>query len=155
MNYYLLLPTIEVWSPLTHLGDQHVLNTELVKDEEKEQSSFLFNNFSYSTSTFMILISSKGLSVLLAFAFSIACTTSSPDKTRPKIVCFLSSQGVVVVVIKNWEPLVFGPALAILTVYGLLKHDIPINNDIIQEICSLTGHALDHLKTRLQTPCPR
>lgn len=68
----------------------------------------------------MILISSNGLSVLLTFTFSMLWTTSSPDSTRPNIVCFLSSQGVVVVVIKNWDPLVPGPAFAILTVYGLM-----------------------------------
>ena len=70
----------------------------------------------------MILISSYGLSALFALAFSIACTTSSPDNTLPKIVCLLSSQGVVVVVMKNCDPLVPGPALAILTVYGLAEH---------------------------------
>jgi hypothetical protein len=31
-------------------------------------------------------------------------------------VCFLSSHGVTVVVMKNWEPFVFGPAFAMLTV---------------------------------------
>src|ERR1700739_1398417 len=35
------------------------------------------------------------------------------------MACFLSNQGVFSVVMKNCEPLVFGPALAILTVYGL------------------------------------
>lgn len=34
-------------------------------------------------------------------------------------VCLLSSQGHGTVVIKNCEPLVFGPALAMLRVYGL------------------------------------
>lgn len=77
-------------------------------------------NTAHSTSTLMILISSNGLSVLLTLTFSIAWMTSRPDITLPKIVCFLSSQGVVVVVIKNCEPFVPGPALAMLTVYGLL-----------------------------------
>ena len=38
--------------------------------------------------------------------------------TLPKTVCLLSSQGVGTVVIKNWLPLVLGPALAILRVKG-------------------------------------
>ena len=70
----------------------------------------------YSTSTLMILISSYGLSTLLVFTFSMVCTTSRPDSTRPNIVCFLSSQGVAFVVMKNWDPFVPGPALAMLTV---------------------------------------
>ena len=70
----------------------------------------------------MIVISSYGLSALFALAFSIVCTTSSPDNTLPKIVCLLSSQGVAVVVMKNCDPLVPGPALAILTVYGLKEN---------------------------------
>lgn len=47
------------------------------------------------------------------------CTTSIPFTTLPKTVCLLSSQGVATVVIKNCEPLVFGPAFAIETVKGL------------------------------------
>ena len=38
--------------------------------------------------------------------------------TRPNTVCLLSSQGVGTVVIKNWLPLVLGPAWAILRVKG-------------------------------------
>ncbi len=38
--------------------------------------------------------------------------------TLPKTVCLLSSQGVGTVVMKNWLPLVAGPALAILRVKG-------------------------------------
>ena len=70
----------------------------------------------------IILISSKGLSSLFVLTFSIACTTSSPDSTRPKIVCFLSNHGVALVVMKNCEPFVLGPAFAMLTVYGLREH---------------------------------
>lgn len=47
------------------------------------------------------------------------CTTSIPFTTLPKTVCLLSNHGVATVVIKNWEPLVFGPALAMETVKGL------------------------------------
>lgn len=47
------------------------------------------------------------------------CTTSMPFTTLPKTVCLLSSHGVATVVMKNWEPLVQGPALAIETVKGL------------------------------------
>ena len=64
----------------------------------------------YSTSTLIILMSSKGLSVLLVLTFSMLWMTSIPEIARPKIVCLLSNQGVAVVVMKNWEPLLFGPA---------------------------------------------
>ena len=37
------------------------------------------------------------------------------------MVCFLSSHGVAFVVMKNWDPFVFGPAFAMLTAYGLQK----------------------------------
>ena len=49
----------------------------------------------------------------------MAWTTSRPDNTRPNIVCFPSSHGVAVVVMKNCDPFVLGPAFAMLTVYGL------------------------------------
>src|SRR5579862_4591642 len=42
-----------------------------------------------------------------------ALTTSCPVTTCPKTVCFPSSQSVTTWVMKNWLPLVFGPALAI------------------------------------------
>jgi hypothetical protein len=35
-----------------------------------------------------------------------------PRMTSPKMTCFPSRWGVVVHVMKNWEPLVLGPALA-------------------------------------------
>ena len=38
--------------------------------------------------------------------------------TFPKTVCLLSSHGHLTVVMKNWEPLVFGPQLAIERTYG-------------------------------------
>lgn len=38
---------------------------------------------------------------------------------RSTHVCLSSSHGVATVVMKNWEPFVFGPALAELSVYGL------------------------------------
>mmetsp|Transcript_28735 Transcript_28735/g.77835 ORF Transcript_28735/g.77835 Transcript_28735/m.77835 type:complete len:205 (+) Transcript_28735:633-1247(+) len=49
---------------------------------------------------------------------SIALTTSSPSTTFPKTTCLPSNQGVLTVVIKNWDPLVLGPALAILRYMG-------------------------------------
>jgi hypothetical protein len=42
----------------------------------------------------------------------MASTTSMPSTTSPKMVCFPSSQGVAAWVMKNWDPLVLGPALA-------------------------------------------
>src|SRR3954452_4777809 len=45
---------------------------------------------------------------------SILSTASIPSATWPKTVCLPSSHGAAsVVTMKNWEPLVFGPALAI------------------------------------------
>jgi len=88
--------------------------------------------YNYSTSTFVILISSYGLSSLFVFTFSIVCTTSRPESTRPKIVCFLSSHGVAFVVMKNWDPLVAGPAFAMLTVYGLMSKVYKLNTPRIR-----------------------
>ncbi len=45
---------------------------------------------------------------------SIALTTSIPFNTRPNTTCLPSSHGVLTVVMKNCEPLVLGPALAML-----------------------------------------
>jgi len=45
-------------------------------------------------------------------SFSTAWTTSYPSTTSPKTTCFPSNQEVVTVVMKNWEPLVCAPALA-------------------------------------------
>lgn len=41
---------------------------------------------------------------------SIFFTTSMPSTTRPKTTCLPSRNGVGTVVMKNWEPLVLGPA---------------------------------------------
>ena len=43
---------------------------------------------------------------------SIFLTTSNPSTTLPKTTCLPSNQGVSTVQIKNWDPFVFGPALA-------------------------------------------
>lgn len=87
-----------------------------------------------------ILIGSSGRSCRSVFACSILWITSKPAVARPKIVCLLSSQGfadgknqclaagntrartkltVGTTVMKNWLAFVLGPALAMLTVYGL------------------------------------
>ena len=49
----------------------------------------------------------------------IALITSTPSMTSPKIVCLPFSHGVAATVMKNCEPLVPGPALAIASRYGL------------------------------------
>ena len=49
----------------------------------------------------------------------MSCTTSIPLKTLPKTVCLLSNQGHGIVVTKNCDPFVPGPAFAILNVNGL------------------------------------
>lgn len=76
------------------------------------------SNSSYKISMLTIRISSSGFS-LYTLVFSIWWMTSKPCTARPKIVCLRSNQVVFSVVMKNWEPLVLGPALAMLTVYGL------------------------------------
>ena len=72
----------------------------------------------HSTEMLTILTSSKGLSFLSVRTFSSAMTTSEPLVTRPKTVCLPSSRGIAAVVMKNCEPLVLGPQLAIDTVNG-------------------------------------
>ena len=47
------------------------------------------------------------------FTFSMILTTAIPLTTSPKTTCLPSRCGHDVVVMKNWEPLVFGPELAI------------------------------------------
>src|SRR5947199_9403593 len=55
----------------------------------------------------------RGRSFESRCTFEILLATSWPSTTSPKTVCRLSSQGVAATVMKNWLPLVFGPALAI------------------------------------------
>merc|ERR1719263_2552930 len=52
--------------------------------------------------------------------FSILSTTSKPLQTLPKTTCLPSRCGVWPVQMKNWLPLVFGPALAI------ERHPLPV-----------------------------
>lgn len=49
-----------------------------------------------------------GLSLVVR-VFSIMRTMSMPSRTWPKTTCLLFRNGVAVVVMKNWQPLVFGP----------------------------------------------
>ena len=67
----------------------------------------------HSTSVRRILTSATGLSVAVVCTFPIFCTTDIPFATRPKIECFPSRKGVGARVMKNWEPFVSGPELAI------------------------------------------
>ncbi len=67
----------------------------------------------------MMRMSWRGLSFLSTLASSMRLTTSMPAETLPNTVCLRSSQGVGTVVMKNWLPLVLGPALAMLSVNGL------------------------------------
>src|SRR5262245_53436509 len=57
---------------------------------------------------------------LLEPMFSSFFTMSEPSITSPKTTCLPSSQAVTTVVMKNCEPLVFGPELAIERRNGLL-----------------------------------
>lgn len=79
--------------------------------EEKERRFYLMEME-------MILISSKGLSCRSVLTWEIFSTMSMPLLTRPKMVCFLSSHGDGTTVTKNCDPFVFGPALAMDSVYG-------------------------------------
>lgn len=65
-----------------------------------------------------IFTSIKGLSLSSVPTCSISVTTSIPLVTLPKTVCLLLSHGVGTQVMKNQEPFVFGPALAILSING-------------------------------------
>lgn len=97
---------------------------------------------------FRIFMSSYGLSVLGCVLVSEICwATSMPFVSRPNTVCLLSSHGykendimwldihllthkltVATTVMKNWEPLVLGPALAMLTTKGLSCLSIGCNS---------------------------
>ena len=46
---------------------------------------------------------------LMVLVFSIFLTTSMPSITFPKTTCLLFRKGVATVVMKNWQPLLFGP----------------------------------------------
>ena len=56
---------------------------------------------------------STGRSLASVRATPIRFTTFMPDEMRPKTVCFPSRKGVGANVMKNCEPFVLGPALAI------------------------------------------
>ena len=60
--------------------------------------------------------------------------TSMPLTTDPKTTCLLSSQGAGAVVMKNWEPLVWGPLFAIETKPGLKTH-LPIDTVLYYRYC--------------------
>ena len=53
------------------------------------------------------------VTLVITSSFNILFTTSIPEATYPKIVCLLFSHSVVAIVIKNCDPFVFGPELAI------------------------------------------
>lgn len=55
---------------------------------------------------------------------SISRTTSMPSVTSPNTTCFPSSQSVLSQVMKNWEPLVFGPEFAMDTIPGIRERSV-------------------------------
>lgn len=61
----------------------------------------------------IILTFTKGFYVLSVFSLFISHTVSIPLITLPNTVCLLSSQGHATTVMKNCDPLVAGPLLAI------------------------------------------
>uniref|UniRef100_H2YDC9 Uncharacterized protein n=1 Tax=Ciona savignyi TaxID=51511 RepID=H2YDC9_CIOSA len=65
-----------------------------------------------------IVTSLIGLSPEAVGFFSISATTSIPDTTFPNTTCFPSNHGVFTVVMKNWDPFVSFPALAMLRYPG-------------------------------------
>jgi len=68
----------------------------------------------------VILTSDVVLPAGLVPTFYTALTTSIPFVTYPKTTCLPSSQSQTIVVMKNCDPLVFGPALAIDNCPGLV-----------------------------------
>src|SRR5215469_16844491 len=66
-----------------------------------------------------ILIDALGLPLCVPYD-SIVFTRSRPSMTSPKTTCLPSSQPVLTVVMKNCEPLVLGPALAMDSRPGLV-----------------------------------
>jgi len=72
-----------------------------------------------SMATFLTTTSFAGRSWRLRGTAVIFFTTSCPSTTSPKIVCLPVSQSVGPTVMKNCEPLVFGPALAMASLPGL------------------------------------
>ena len=68
----------------------------------------------------LLLPSSVTVTLTILSPCLIASTTSWPSITWPKTECLPSSQGVATCVMKNCEPLVFGPALAIESTPGPL-----------------------------------
>lgn len=82
------------------------------------------------------------------------CTTSIPFATLPKTVCLLSNHGVATVVIKNWEPLVFGPALAMETVKGLSCRKLQETEEKIIDVnINLHVNLKNHSKQRRSYLC--
>jgi hypothetical protein len=70
----------------------------------------------YSTRARSIFTSFTGRSCASVLTNPICLTILIPSFTRPKIVCLPSKWGVGARVMKNCEPLVFGPELAILSI---------------------------------------
>lgn len=67
---------------------------------------------------------------------STALTTSIPSMTSPNTVCFPSSHGVVTVVMKNCDPFVLGPALAMDSKPGLVCLRTKFSSKVWLEISS-------------------
>ena len=75
--------------------------------------------YTLSITTLCTLTSLFGRSFRPRGTFTIFSTTSWPSTTSPKMVCLPVSHGVGATVMKNCEPLVFGPAFAIASLPGL------------------------------------
>src|SRR5690242_16232123 len=69
--------------------------------------------YALSILTELTFTSFTGRSCELRGTVEIFLTMSYPSVTSPNTLCLLSSHGVAATVMKNWLPLVFGPALAI------------------------------------------
>ena len=93
------------------------------------RQAFEFHNIGYASAmawilfllilVLTVLIFTAGASGRCGSRGGIERSTSMPCVTCPKMLCFPSSQGVGTWVIKNWEPLVLAPALAIESTPGL------------------------------------
>src|SRR5687767_15421454 len=87
-----------------------------VKSAQKTSwsSAHSLSGLYYSLSSMVTrLIFTAGALGLFGSRGGMDMSTSRPSKTQPKTLCLLSKCGVGVCVMKNCEPLVFGPAFAI------------------------------------------
>lgn len=68
-----------------------------------------------------------------------------PSTTLPKTTCLLSRNGVVVVVMKNWEPFVFGPEFCKGDLLLLSADRFSVAGSASPVVVRATGHKSDSI----------